>query len=147
MRRIKLLIASMLCCGVVSAAAQPKMEADPHGAVLCGWAIYVQVQAIGDRCFPNDKSEFSMFLNESIERMDAFIIENAPALREEVETAKANLRSQIVDHHPTLCDASSQNEDPFRVYKHFRAQNLADLRRGIDKALAVPRKPVMNPCF
>ena len=123
----------------------PPPPMDPHGAVLCVWYIYLEIKAVGDRCFRDDASEFPKLLNEAIEQLDTFIVENAPIARPELEAAKA----KYLGSRNPVCRPDSKNGQ-LQMYEHLRDsinRDVAGFRASLAKLLAVPRKPVMNPCL
>jgi hypothetical protein len=115
-----------------------------HGAVLCAWTIYVAIQYVGKTCFPEDKQTQSL-LAEEIERIDRFIMANAPATREQVERRKANDLSAEGSGQLLQCGNEQWKwlEDS---YTGMQA-NPQKLRAEIDDLLSVPRQPVLNPCL
>jgi hypothetical protein len=131
----------------------PPPPVDPHGAVLCIWTIYIHLKTIGDRCFPDDASEFPELLNEAIERMDKFIMDNGPATRAEIDESKAKSRAYIANDR-SIC-TRSESHPLLGMYEAMQSgtrylppETVREaFRESITKLLAIPRKPVLNPCF
>jgi hypothetical protein len=127
-------------------------ESDPRGAVLCAWSIYVSLRAVGAACFP-EQVGFNALLDEMIGRMDRFIVDNAPTTQRELDKGKAALSAEtIMDFEAGPPDGKRRScgEHPggsAQIYRHMEQQGAARLRAEMDRLLAVPRRPVMNPCL
>jgi hypothetical protein len=67
---------------------QPNPEDIKHGAVLCIWMIYLGLREFGAKCYPSEAREVQALLDETIARVDDFIIENGPTTRQELERLK-----------------------------------------------------------
>ena len=111
---------------------------DKHGAVLCAYWIYLDVQAIGERCFPNDQ-RFQSTLAAEIPRIEKFIMDNAPATSEQVGQMRARMRADAVG-------ATCGSSDLAGMYVAMRNRE-GELHKSVDDLLSVPRKPVLNPCL
>src|SRR5271169_4173077 len=91
--RAALIAALSLASLSLGAAAAPPTAGAPlneaedakHGAVLCSWAILLDVQFVGDRCYSGQDVDFRQALSQSISRIDAFIVVNGPSTPEAVQ--------------------------------------------------------------
>jgi hypothetical protein len=124
--------------------SDPYPGGDPHGAVLCVWGLYQLIQIVGEKCFPDEKSEFKNVIDEAIDKIDVFIMKNAPATREEIEKRKAHDR-EAVGSDSKLCDL--ERDSPMELYQGARRATPEEIRASVEKLLAIPRKPVMHPCL
>jgi hypothetical protein len=136
---------------------QPELDPpDPHGAVLCVWQIYVAAAEVGNMCFPQEGGHFKDVLRESIEKMDAFIISNSPRTAEQIaeekrrifdSTGLSQLMARAREHEPDIpvCQSKAFG-DALVLYEWMRKQDPQTMRADVAKLLAIPRKPVMNPC-
>jgi hypothetical protein len=95
---------------------------------------------MGDECFPNEDVEFKAALSEGIERIDQFIIENAPTTTDVL--AKAKREMKFVPPDVSIC-----RRDIVSIYLNLRQAGPEALGRSIADLLSVPRKPAMNPCL
>jgi hypothetical protein len=128
------------------ALAEAPPPPDPHGAVLCAWHIYLRVKDIGESCLSDEQSDFKQLLAQSVEKIEAFIMANGPASQKEIDEARARIRADTAMFQHRLgyevCRPAERD-----LYRHVEAQGLSAMRDYITKLLAVPRKPVMNPCL
>jgi hypothetical protein len=141
----KALVALLVAVCVVRAEAQqPQLDGpDPQGAVLCAWLIYVTLQAVGERCFLGN-SETIAAIDESIEKIETFVFVNAPATRDEIAAKRKHFRSLVIDAPAPYC---SDMGEPFKMYRSMQAVGPTRIRNEVANLLAVPRKPVWNPCL
>ncbi len=117
----------------------PQFENDPQGAVLCIWGLYLELTATVSVCkLPRTATDDAM--DAAIVSMDAFIKENSSLhpTTEMLEDFKARATA-----HVTASSRVCLNPD----ITAFRAASPQDIREGTARLLAVPREPVMNPCF
>jgi hypothetical protein len=127
---------------------------DPHGAVLCIWSIYVQLQDFGTICGFDPDTGLQPVLAESIIRMDKFITANSDITQQQLDDKKKALLTSDRDR------ASKSDQDELRkvcagegeggvpaVYRKLAATDPEHIRWEITKLLEIPRKPVMEPCI
>ena len=123
------------------AGAKPNREEDiRHGAVLCAWLIYREVQEIGERCVHEKDAAFSTALDRAIGRIDAYIIENAPMSRTQLQESKKSRAN--MDPPKSIC----QHDGP-KLYEMIRHQGIEGIDKGVASLLAVPRRPSLAPCL
>ena len=139
----------LAACIVPASAQQPQSqfdEPDPQGGpVLCAWMYYVYVQAIGERCFPNQRSEMSAVIDESVEKIEKFILDNSPATPEQIAQGRNRFRSRVIDDpRGPYC---AEDKDPVRMYRAMQGVGAQTMRDSIVKLLAIPRKPIFNECL
>lgn len=128
---------------------RPSFENDPQGGVLCVWSIYISIQRIGAVCFP-EETAFQTALDETVRRMDDFIIANMPTTREVLDAARRDsLRMSGTDEIvPQRCRGSDRRaRDMLNMYRHSRMSGADSMRAEVDRLLATPRRPSMNPCL
>jgi hypothetical protein len=112
-----------------------------HGAVLCTWGIFEGVRQAGERCFAGKDPEFQAALGQSMSRIDAFIIANAPATPADLE---ARRKAVLAEAGTTdICKSPAA----VYFYQALRDRGPASLKTMTDELLAVPRHPEMNPCM
>ena len=123
------------------------------GAVQCSWEIYVGVQSYTEACQPGEDRSFEADLDEAIDRINDFIVENSlvPVSKSELQDAprqrekhvKQMTRWQSDDDHRKLCEAN-----PIRPMSVALRSASHDSRVSIlNKPLSVKRPPVKNPCL
>jgi hypothetical protein len=117
----------------------PAVEVDTsgHGAVLCTYWIYLDLQSFGEKCFPQD-SYFQATLAGEIARIEKFIMENGPATPADIGQMRAHMRADVAN---AACDGDVKG-----VYLTLR-HHQAELHSADDELLSVPRKPEINPCL
>jgi hypothetical protein len=122
-------------------------DIDANGGVICIWAIYIGMKAVGEACYPEDKSGFVALLDELIEKFDVFVMENAPMQRGDVENFKTAQRAPMVNRSG-LCD-KNRNSAALGLYERLRhsLRDAGAARDATAKFLSVPRKPGWNPCL
>jgi hypothetical protein len=139
-------IVTMSANGVEQAVAQQSSEADEidtsgHGAVLCIYMINLHAAVTGRVCYPGKDEVLQSALDESLARIEAFVLENSSISAAEL----ARWRQEYTDRQKDsgqLCSGESAD-----LYKTLRDRGAEALRASTDKLLSVPRKPVMNPCL
>ncbi|MEJ0076978.1 MAG: hypothetical protein WDO17_16340 [Alphaproteobacteria bacterium] len=140
-------LSSILLLTMPAHAQAPAVpEPDPHGAVLCSWHIYLMMKNWGDTCFPSERTEFKLALSEAIEKIEAFIMASSPATQRDIERARSKMSSDTAASRRRLGRDACTALDKER-YRYSEAQGASAIRDDITKLLAVPRKPVMNPCL
>jgi hypothetical protein len=155
MRGFNVLVALALMPSLAHAApSDDELRGDPRGAVLCIWTIYVDLKTIGRVCGFDQESEFEKVLAESIDRMDKFITANSTITQGELQRKKdqelSSMREQMEKVGPALSQAGCQGKIKsagIEMYRVFEVQGAEKIRQDISELLAVPRKPVFNPCL
>jgi hypothetical protein len=132
--------------GQDSSTSTPRLEADTsgHGAVLCSWWFYLIMRARSTACgFARQPIDDA--LDQGIDAIDKFIMANSPdhPTREVLEEAKRRV---------TESDIAGTRRDPKAMCENslvadFRKSKPAEFRDSVSWLLAVPRKPVANPCL
>ncbi|WP_230167404.1 hypothetical protein [Roseomonas sp. CECT 9278] len=128
---------------------RPSFEHDPQGGVLCAWSIYIVIQRVGAVCFPEERT-FQTTIDESVRRLDEFIIVNMPTSRQALEVARTSgLRASGVDEGlAQRCTPGDRRlRDIFALHRQLRSRAPDLMRAEIDQLLATPRRPSMNPCL
>lgn len=120
-------------------------ENDPRGAVLCYWTLYMGAEIAGERCFPNDP--FRDPLKNAMNRMERFIIENKPTTQETIDIAKQNFLGKTPNDYKTNTKYCTKEDMAVSTFTWLKNRGVAALDQEMSKLLAVPRKPVMNPCI
>jgi hypothetical protein len=130
----------------VSSAGTVGMDKDT--AVLCLWNEYVKLHVGADYCFPDSERELREDFAEAVERFKDFIVANSltpitrSALDAFVEKRRTELLSQV-PKTPTGAPRCPKTE----LFVDYQADGREKRRADVAKILAVPRPPVMNPCF
>lgn len=125
---------------------RPSFENDPQGGVLCVWSIYIVTQRIGAVCF-QEEAAFQATLDDAVRRMDDFILSNMPTSREALEAARHEARQMSVTDEALAQRCRSGDRTIPDLYRHFRARGPDLVRTDMDRLLATPRRPSMNPCL
>lgn len=140
--RTLVLGAALAACWSSSIAAPPPpppVDQSGKGAVLCVWMLTSLVREASRRCdLPDRSRELDRELDNSIERIEAFIMANASSPPKDIRKAR---KAMIADQ--TGRDFCKYIPE---LYSAHQAQGAAALREGIDELLSVPREPLMNPC-
>lgn len=113
------------------------------GAVLCIWSIYDAVRLVGRECHAGQDAAFQAELEQSIARIDDFIIANSkhPVSKEQLDARRAQgLRG--LQMHGSICAGSAE-----QLYQMLRRGGPEALRAQTADLLSIPREPVMNPCL
>ena len=149
MRTLRLALAAFaLTSSLALGQGPPKSEpGDAQGGVLCIWAIHIAMKAVGDVCFPKDNDGFGALLDEAIEKISVFVMENEPTQRDDVEKFKTVQRGLMANRHG-LCDRS-RNLSALNMYETMRyeCRDTDACRARLARALSVPRKPTFSPCL
>jgi hypothetical protein len=95
-----------------------------------------------DQCFPNEDSELKAALGESIEKIDRFVMDNMPMTQEQFTDFKQKTISGLSGMHA----CSAVYIKMYEPIRHAPVDREA-MREATAKLLAVPRKPVANPCL
>lgn len=154
---ITVILAGLAACTVSQRAVVPEPDAligpggevalvdrSGKGAVLCAWSMLAAAKQIGDRCFPGQDRALREELDRSIERTEAFIVENssAPVTRADLQSFKSARGPKDGAASAELC-----RSDWAELYVGLRAGGAEALRAYTDDLLSLPREPVMNPCL
>jgi len=124
-----------------------------RGAVQCSWEIYVGVRSYTEACLSGEDRGFEADLDDAIDRMNDFIVENSlvPVTKSELQDAarqreqhvKQTVGGQSDDDRRKLCEAN-----PIRPMSSALRSASHDSRVSIlNKLLSVKRPPVKNPCL
>jgi len=123
------------------------------GAVQCSWEIYVGVRSYTEACFPGEDRSFEADLDDGIDRMNDFIVENSlvPVTKSQLQDAvgqrnreaKEAVRGRSDDDRRKQCAANaiSPMASAFRSTSHDSRVSM------VNKLLSVKRPPVKNPCL
>jgi hypothetical protein len=113
------------------------------GAVLCIWSIYDAVRLVGRECHAGQDAAFQAELEQSIARIDDFIIANStsPVSKEQLDARRAQgLRGLQV--RGSICAGGAE-----QLYQMLRRSGPEAIRAQTADLLSIPREPVMNPCL
>lgn len=113
------------------------------GAVLCIWSIYDAVRLVGQECHPGQDAAFQAELEQSIARIDDFIIANSthPVSKEQLEARRAQ-GLRLLQARGSICAGGAE-----QLYQMLRGSGPDALRAQTADLLSIPREPVMNPCL
>lgn len=120
-----------------------------HGAVLCAWSIYIEVKTGLNMCFPGKHPELTKRLDSTIDAINGFIVSNSlvPTSREALASAiaarEAAKREKTSGQLSQMCNSSFLG----RAISRMAQTSENDWQTSVNKLLAVPRPPVMNPCL
>jgi hypothetical protein len=124
-----------------------------HGAVRCSWEIYVAIRAHIDACSPGEDPDLEAGLDETLDRINDFIVENslvpttksqlAEAIAQHKQQAKLALLGKSQEDQRKQCEADGIA--PF--IKSMNSTPRDKLKSGVNDLLSVKRPPVMNPCL
>lgn len=80
-------------------------------------------------------------------RMEAFIIENKPTTRVEIDATKRSLIEKADLNYQKSTRFCALENFSLQIFRFLKERGKAALEEEMTKLLAVPRKPVMNPCI
>jgi hypothetical protein len=114
------------------------------GAVLCAWGIYESIRVIGRECHQGQDVAFRTELDQSLARIDDFIMKNS----RQSPITKADLNARRMEGLKQLhASGNICMGDGEKMYVMFRTRGAPALRAQTTDLLSVPREPVMNPCL
>lgn len=121
---------------------------DRDAAVLCLWKEYVNLHNAADYCFPDSERELREDFADAVERFKDFIVANslAPVTRSELNAFVEKRRREMIARMPKPA-AGAQRCPRLDYFADYQADGHEKRRADVAKILAVPRPPVMNPCF
>lgn len=124
-----------------------------RGAVQCSWEIYVGVRAYTEACFPGEDRSFEADLDNAIDRMNDFIVENSlvPVTKAQLQDAVGLRKRQAIesvsgpseDDRRKRCEANAVGP----MASAFRSTSHDKRVSTLNTLLSVKRPPVMNPCL
>jgi hypothetical protein len=103
--------------------------------------IALHAALTGRVCYPGEDEAFQSALDESLARIETFILENSSMSAAELAQSKQKYIDRERDRSQ-LCGGDGQT-----LYEGLRSRGGEALRSSTAKLLSVPRKPVMNPCL
>jgi hypothetical protein len=157
MKRLQILatlafISAMLSswsCGSAAAQEPASPAVDMRGAVLCDWSIAVTQRAIGNLCFKGRDKDYLASLDWAISRMDTFIVQNSGTTLEQLQENKRKMEEELLRN--TERDSKgicTPGQSIFAFYPEpSKMPKRQEIELWIERLLAVPRPPVMNPCL
>ena len=139
---------------VVPASGQDRMVLGPRqfevdktgdGAVLCAWSIYLSIQAETAACgLPRRPTDDA--IDAAVVAIDQFILDNSS-----LHPTRAMLDD--FKHRATESERASAQRMGLQKFcsrpdlEHFRSISPDQVRSSVQKLIARPREPVMNPCL
>jgi hypothetical protein len=125
-------------------AAAPTPEAEREAKrtapVLCVWELYLATKIVAEACHAGEDPALQSELGRSIERVDAFIIKNAPATQAQVDSFKQQFHDQSVGQD--LC----KNPGAQAMYADAKRAGAERIRADTDDLILMPRTPTKNGC-
>lgn len=119
------------------------------GAVMCSWGVYALTRAALDDCLADRFPALRADLDRDIAAMEAFIVANSPwpiTAAELHAEAEAQRRADLAARPPAEAKACAAG-DVGAILQSLDDLGPAGRRAAMDKLLAVPRWPVLNPCL
>jgi hypothetical protein len=119
------------------------------GAVMCTWGIYVTLRAALDECPAERFSALRDDLSRDISAMEAFIVANSPlpVTKESLGVQAAALRDQSRRARPASEAPACATGDIGMMLRSIDEMGPGGRHAMMDKLLATPRWPVLNPCL
>ncbi|MDR2219471.1 MAG: hypothetical protein LBE24_02715 [Methylobacillus sp.] len=121
-----------------------QVDTSGHGAVLCSWAIYVEVQAITAAC-QKPRKPADDAIDAAIVDIDKFIIANSSERPTQANLDEFKHRVTGTASPEQIKEYCAQPDDP--IINEIRSMSPDKIREQVKHLLAVPREPVMNPCL
>jgi len=127
---------------IVTRKGDTVLENDPSGAVGCSLVLWINMRIIVDACVGLSPSEAAM-ADARIERQMRFAAENSwpPIAVEDLRAAFARHAWPVTEKQ---CD-QARNEGWLKSELEMLRDPAGDAK--LDRLLATPRLPVMNPCL
>ncbi len=128
-----------------------------YGPVMCFWEIAVTVRAALETCNEINQPQVASRLDETIGKVNTFISVNAlekPTVEQMQSVVAERMRlfrtSQAAPETGKV-SCTKLNPNTLKFFNSYvddvAKQSDKDYQVGIDKFLAVPRLPAMNPCL
>jgi hypothetical protein len=117
-------------------------------AVLCFWDIYVNLKVGADYCFPDSERELKEDSADAVERFKDFIVANSltPITRDSLDAYVERQRAELASRGPKTA-TGQPHCTKLDSFEYFQTAGRDKRRAEVAKILAVPRPPVLNPCF
>lgn len=125
-----------------------------HGAVMCSWGLYISFRSYLNVCPGEDSANLANDLNNAIDRMNDFIVENSiqPTTKAAVEadverrfqTDLDKMKNLSPDQIGKVCGPRGWG---YAITERLKAMSHEERVSEIDKLLSVKRPAVMNPCL
>ncbi|MGE3623736.1 MAG: hypothetical protein AB7H77_07700 [Bdellovibrionales bacterium] len=137
---------------IAPALRAQELNNDPQGAVLCTWTKYVELISYGTVCGFDADTGLQPVLADAIARMDKFITENSGITQSQLNEKKnlvlIHQKEEAARATPNDLAKACSGLDSFigGAYLKLKDTDPEQIRAGIARLLAVPRKPVMEPC-
>jgi hypothetical protein len=121
-----------------------------HGAVLCGWELFLSMKAQMALCRSNTDAAFSDRLDKAINRINKFIVANSlsPVTNAEVQrqsTAFIAAKEHSASKEEVQKECTSG--DFAKGIRAYQSMPPSAFDHAIDDMLSVPRPPVLAPCL
>ncbi len=124
-----------------------EQDTSENGPVLCIWQIYLYQRASLERCAADTSSALKHSMDANIERIHDFIVANSlkPVEKKALQQQSAAFIAKYAQESRMKKDNALSIPCP-RNGKTSKALQH-QYTEAVDKLLAVPRPPVMNPCL
>jgi hypothetical protein len=136
-----LALATVAPASAQSADAKPNREDMKRGAVLCVWQIYAFIREFGSTCHPFEDADVRDEIARSVDRMEQFIVINGQPDPNYISTWEQRFRD--TGKNKDICKSKAAEQ----MYKGFIKSTPAEIKDKTDFLLAVPRRPMLNPCL
>ena len=108
---------------------------------MCGWAFVAFAQNVGHVCFPGQDKAFQGEVDESVARIDAYVLKNGPDTPADIVAFKHD-QAQVGRSAEELCTG-----DGLTMYNHFRGLAPGSVRAMTDSLVSRPGKPTWGDCM
>ena len=132
----------------IEVSSKGTLGTDGDAAVLCLWNEYVKLHVAADYCFPDSERELREDFADAVEQFKKFIVANTltPVSRSSLDVFVEKRRTELLSHTPQT-PAGAPRCPKTELFVDYQADGREKRRADVAKILAVPRPPVMNPCF
>lgn len=113
------------------------------GSPLCVWQIYSTLLSYAERCRVDQGTDRRVVLEESVQHLERFIIDNSDFQQPQLDAAKAELWRKT--DHPEICDPDDAVSELYQT--DAASQSPAELRAWIAKYVSAPRNPADGGCL
>ena len=124
------------------------MGVDQDTAVLCVWSEYVNLHIGADYCFPDGERELKEDFADAVEHFKDFIVANSltPVTRSDLDAYVEKRRAELISRMSKTAGGAPRCPK-LDFFVDYQADGRKKRRADVAKILAIPRPPVMNPCF
>jgi hypothetical protein len=129
-----------------SIALGQQPEGKVGGSPLCVWEINATLLAYAEHCHVDEGTDRRAALEESVRRLERFIMDNSDLQQWQLDGAKAEMWREQTKYDFEICDPTPGGLGGF--YKNAAAtQSPDEMRAWIERYVSAPRDPADGGCL